>query len=231
MQVYKQHSPIVELTTEDISAFIIPPPPSTAAATAGGAYRKRSLTRPAPTTDGPPSFTEREIQEVRVATEQLELHKELTAPKVTTLQERISQLKLTDSTITSSKTPPIKEAMGLNLQKDRFGYPLAAESSKSPLRVDAAGPVARRASSSAVTAAEQPPPPPLPRSQMQQRREVFMRQVSSPDMTVKPFVLVPESDSPGESTAAGPPPPPPRATLPGGFGTLGRKQPPLRYQV
>ena len=180
-----------------------------------------------------------------MATEQLELLRTTTSspPKVATLQERITQLRLADSSLTAvSKGPPppaVKESMGLVLQKDRFGYPVAAEPSKSPLRAEnaataATGPVARRASGSGgvttITLAELPPPPPFPRGHTQQRREVFMRQVSSPDMSVKPFVLMTEAESPGESSLA-PPPPPPRATMPGGFSTLGRRQPPSKYQV
>jgi hypothetical protein len=226
-QVHKQHSPIVELTTEDISAFIIPPPPGGPAASAPGGLRKRSL--------NPPLFTEREIQEVRVAKDQLEVRAQRqvptagSPPKLTTLQERITQLRLNDS----AAKLPVKESMGLNLQKDRYGYPIPGSGGggdgcnlkSPPLRGEsssAAGPLVRRSSMATVggwAAAETPPTAPRGAALNQQRREVFMRQVSSPDMSSKPFVLVAAE---GES----PPPPPPRANIPTGFGTLGRRPPP-----
>jgi hypothetical protein len=230
-QVHKQHSPIVELTTEDISAFIIPPPP---AASAPGGLRKRPLNRPAAA--DPPLFTERDIQEVRVAKDQLEVRAQRpvattagSPPKLTTLQERITQLRLNDSTAKL----PVKESMGLNLQKDRYGYPISGSGGgdgsnlkSPPLRGEsssAVGPLVRRSSMATAGgggAAETPPTAPRGAALNQQRREVFMRQVSSPDMSSsKPFVLVAAE---GES----PPPPPPRANIPTGFGTLGRRPPP-----
>jgi hypothetical protein len=238
-QVHKQHSPVVELTTEDIFAFIIPPPPGSPTTSTPGGLRKRSLN---PTAADPPLFTEREIQEVRVAKDQLEVRAQRQAPtagaaasppKLTTLQERITQLRLSDST---SKLP-VKESMGLNLQKDRYGYPIlgsggvdGANLKSPPLRGEsssAVGPLVRR--SSVATAggrvtAETPPTTSRGTTLNQQRREVFMRQVSSPDMGSKPFVLVAAE---GES----PPPPPPRANIPTGFSTLGRRPPPSTFQV
>jgi hypothetical protein len=236
-QVHKQHSPIVELTTEDISAFIIPPPP---AASAPGGLRKRSLNRPAAA--DPPLFTEREIQEVRVAKDQLEVRAQRpvattagSPPKLTTLQERITQLRLNDSTAKL----PVKESMGLNLQKDRYGYPISGSGGGAdgsnlkspPLRGEsssAVGPLVRRSSMATAgggVAADTPPTASRGAVLNQQRREVFMRQVSSPDMSSsKPFVLVAAE---GES----PPPPPPRANIPTGFSTLGRRPPPSTFQV
>jgi hypothetical protein len=229
-QVHKQHSPIVELTTEDISAFIIPPHP---AASAPGGLRKRPL--------NPHLFTEREIQEVRVAKDQLEVRAQRpvattagSPPKLTTLQERITQLRLNDS----AAKLPVKESMGLNLQKDRYGYPISGSGGggdgsnlkSPPLRGEsssAVGPLVRRSSMATAAgsaAAETPPTAPRGAALNQQRREVFMRQVSSPDMSSKPFVLVAAE---GES----PPPPPPRANIPTGFGTLGRRPPPSTFQV
>jgi hypothetical protein len=228
----------VELTTEDISAFIIPPPP---AASAPSGLRKRSLNRPAAA--DPPLFTEREIQEVRVAKDQLEVRAQRpvattagSPPKLTTLQERITQLRLNDS----AAKLPVKESMGLNLQKDRYGYPISGSGGgggdgsnlkSPPLRGElstAAGPLVRRSSMATAgggAAADTPPTAPRGAALNQQRREVFMRQVSSPDMSSsKPFVLVAVE---GES----PPPPPPRANIPTGFGTLGRRPPPSTFQV
>jgi hypothetical protein len=248
----------LELTTEDISAFIIPPPPggpSAAVPTGPGHHHlhKWSHSRPitaaaaavSSSSSGPPSFTEREIQEVRVAQEQVEVR------RMTTLQERITQLRLSDSVVLPAAKGPAaaaaKETMGLNLQKDRFGYPLSGDvAKKSPLRSESTsaltvttGPLVRRTSvassggvvTATVLAAETSPPPPLPRGGAppnHQRREVFMRQVSSPDMSSKPFVLMAEGDSPVDAT---PPPPPPRANIPGGFSTLGRRPPTSTFQV
>jgi len=227
----------VELTTEDISAFIIPPPP---AASAPGGLRKRSLNRPSAA--DPPLFTEREIQEVRVAKDQLEVRAQRpvattagSPPKLTTLQERITQLRLNDS----AAKLPVKESMGLNLQKDRYGYPVSGNGGggdgsnlkSPPLRGEsssAVGPLVRRSSMATAgggaQSADTPPTAPRGAALNQQRREVFMRQVSSPDMSSKPFVLVAAE---GES----PPPPPPRANIPTGFGTLGRRPPPSTFQV
>ncbi len=224
----------MELTTEDISAFIIPPPPG---ASAPGGLRKRPLNRPAAA--DPPLFTEREIQEVRVAKDQLEVRaqRQVTSagspPKLTTLQERITQLRLNDS----AAKLQVKESMGLNLQKDRYGYPISGSGGggdgsnlkSPPLRGEsssAVGPLVRRSSMATAgggAAADTPPTAPRGAALNQQRREVFMRQVSSPDMSSKPFVLVAAE---GES----PPPPPPRANIPTGFGTLGRR-PPTTFQV
>ena len=101
--------------------------------------------------------------------------------------------------------------MTLNLVKDKFGYPLsgsvaAAAVNKSP-RQDAG--VDLKAS-------------PILKGGVQNKREIFMRQISSPEGPAKPFLMV-SGGSGGETAAATessaesaeePPPPPPRAHIP-----------------
>ena len=87
---YKQHSPIVELTSEDISAFIIPPPPGGGGELLAG-YQSSS---------GGRLLADREVQEMKVAKEMVEMTKggesrgmREVSPKSASLQERISLLK------------------------------------------------------------------------------------------------------------------------------------------
>ena len=162
--VFKQHSPVVELTTEDISAFIIPPPP------------------------GEAGF--REIQELRVSQEVVEVSRGSrdTTPKMVSVKERINLLKGQEGKINFARSPEgdLKgKELGLNLTKDKYGYPLQGGQMKSP-RKDAMD----------------VPNSNIAKGGVQNKREIFMRQLGSPD-TYKPFVKV------TESMEAPPPPPPP----------------------
>ena len=74
-QVQQKHSPVVELTSEELSAFIIPPPPATAGHRGGG---------------------DREVLELRVAAHQKAApatsDNNALSPKIASLQERLAQL-------------------------------------------------------------------------------------------------------------------------------------------
>ena len=74
-QVQAKHSPVVELTSEELSAFIIPPPPVTARQHRGGG--------------------DREVLELRVAAHQKPASSSdnnALSPKIASLQERLAQL-------------------------------------------------------------------------------------------------------------------------------------------
>ena len=135
-------------------------------------------------------MTEREVLEVRVAKE----FREVQAARPSALKDnKIPSLKERISLLKGD------EGMTLNLVKDRFGYPLPAPPGKSPRQDDKTSPIVKGG--------------------VQNKREIFMRQISSPD-THKPFLKV--TEGPEE-----PPPPPPRANIPkpGLFpsNTLGRQ--------
>ena len=89
---------MVELTSEELSAFIIPPPP---AGHRGG---------------------DREVLELRVAAHQKSVpaasDNNALSPKIASLQERLAQLSSIDG-----QARPGKE-MSLTLTKDRYGYPV-----------------------------------------------------------------------------------------------------------
>ena len=75
----QKHSPVVELTSEELSAFIIPPPPATAAGgRQGGAQRGGG--------------GDREVLELRVAAQQKQAPDNALSPKIASLQERLAQL-------------------------------------------------------------------------------------------------------------------------------------------
>ena len=70
---------MVELTSEELSAFIIPPPPATAAGGhQGGAQRGGG--------------GDREVLELRVAAQQKQAPDNALSPKIASLQERLAQL-------------------------------------------------------------------------------------------------------------------------------------------
>ena len=98
----QKHSPVVELTSEELSAFIIPPPPATAGHRGGGG--------------------DREVLELRVAAHQKVAppasDSNALSPKIASLQERLAQLSSIDG-----QARPGKE-MSLTLTKDRYGYPV-----------------------------------------------------------------------------------------------------------
>ena len=91
---------MVELTSEELSAFIIPPPPATAGHRGG----------------------DREVLELRVAAHQKPAppasDSSALSPKIASLQERLAQLSSIDG-----QARPGKE-MSLTLTKDRYGYPV-----------------------------------------------------------------------------------------------------------
>lgn len=91
---------MVELTSEELSAFIIPPPPATAGHRGG----------------------DREVLELRVAAHQKSVpaasDNNALSPKIASLQERLAQLSSIDG-----QARPGKE-MSLTLTKDRYGYPV-----------------------------------------------------------------------------------------------------------
>ena len=194
-QVYKQHFPVVELTTEDISAFIIPPPPG---GEGNNGYR----------TGNP----DREVQEVKVDREVVEMargSRDKVSPKIASLQERIQLLKGEEGQGKGNFAPARSpegvmkgKELGLNLTKDKFGYPLPEGKVRSP--PDA-------------------PDSNIVKGGVQNKREIFMRHLGSPD-TYKPFVKVTE-------TMDAPPPPPPRSSVPKpglnqfNSSTLGRGKP------
>ena len=93
---------MVELTSEELSAFIIPPPPATAGHRGGGG--------------------DREVLELRVAAHQKVAppasDSNALSPKIASLQERLAQLSSIDG-----QARPGKE-MSLTLTKDRYGYPV-----------------------------------------------------------------------------------------------------------
>ena len=164
--VYKQSSPILELTTEDISAFIIPPPPGQG--------------NPGVLQGGSIPNTEREVQEMKVSREVKDLRNlkpTRDSPKVATLQERISLLK--GQEVSGGKD------MALSLHKDKFGYPMIEK--KSPHQDQSQG---RKEKLD-----EKPSSSNIPKGGVQSKREIFMRHISSPDMH-KPFVRVETGDIP-----------------------------------
>ena len=92
---------MVELTSEELSAFIIPPPPAPAGHRGGG---------------------DREVLELRVAAHQKAVpaasDNNALSPKIASLQERLAQLSSIDG-----QARPGKD-MSLTLTKDRYGYPV-----------------------------------------------------------------------------------------------------------
>ena len=118
----QKHSPVVELTSEELSAFIIPPPPATAGHRGGGG--------------------DREVLELRVAAHQKAAptasDSNALSPKIASLQERLAQLSsrcftLTDFRSTKYQFSPfcstegqsrLGKEMSLTLTKDRYGYPV-----------------------------------------------------------------------------------------------------------
>ena len=198
------------MRAEDIDMFIqnmtVPPPPS-------GQRRMYKETSPVVelTTEDISAFIippppgqqqmleagkiDREVLELRLPKDQMLLRgNDKISPKIASLQERISQFNIPDS---QSKN----KELGLMLHKDKFGYPVQ-NSSVSPSK-DA---VAQSQQSS------QPPPEPsnMLKGQVQSKKEMFMKQLSSP------------SNIGGDLP---PPPPPPRSTVPRHYSsnTLGRK--------
>ena len=133
--------------------------------------------------------------ELRLPRDQIVLRgNEKISPKIASLQERISQFSLQQD---GGNNGGLKN-MELTLTKDRFGYP-----------VNGVSPV-----TDAQTKPNQTNPEPsnVLKGQVQSKKELFMKQLSSPDHV---------GDMP-------PPPPPPRSTGPRQFNshTLGRKPAP-----
>ena len=75
----QKHSPVVELTSEELSAFIIPPPPATAAGGRQGRVQRGG-------------GGDREVLELRVAAQQKQAPDNALSPKIASLQERLAQL-------------------------------------------------------------------------------------------------------------------------------------------
>ena len=75
----QKHSPVVELTSEELSAFIIPPPPATAAGGHQGGVQRGG-------------GGDREVLELRVAAHQKQAPDNALSPKIASLQERLAQL-------------------------------------------------------------------------------------------------------------------------------------------
>ena len=71
---------MVELTSEELSAFIIPPPPATAA----GGHQQGGVQRG--------GGGDREVLELRVAAHQKQAPDNALSPKIASLQERLAQL-------------------------------------------------------------------------------------------------------------------------------------------
>ena len=145
-RTYKETSPVVELTKEDISAFIIPPPPGQQQPDQAGKM-------------------DREVLELRLPKDQLFIRgNEKISPKIASLQERISQFNVHEGR---------GKELGLSLVKDKFGYPLQPPG-VSPDREPEPSSVLRGGVQSkkelfmrGVTSpdtGELPPPPPPPRS-------------------------------------------------------------------
>ena len=70
---------MVELTSEELSAFIIPPPPATAAGGHQGGVQRGG-------------GGDREVLELRVAAHQKQAPDNALSPKIASLQERLAQL-------------------------------------------------------------------------------------------------------------------------------------------
>ena len=133
--------------------------------------------------------------ELRLPRDQIVLRgNEKISPKIASLQERISQFSLQQD---GGNNGGLKN-MELTLTKDRFGYP-----------VNGASPVTDAQAKPNQT---NPEPSNVLKGQVQSKKELFMKQLSSPDHV---------GDMP-------PPPPPPRSTGPRQFNshTLGRKPAP-----
>ena len=75
----QKHSPVVELTSEELSAFIIPPPPARAAGGHQGGVQRGG-------------GGDREVLELRVAAHQKQAPDNALSPKIASLQERLAQL-------------------------------------------------------------------------------------------------------------------------------------------
>ena len=148
-RTYKETSPVVELTKEDISAFIIPPPP-------GQQHQDQA------------GKMDREVLELRLPKDQLFIRgNEKISPKIASLQERISQFNVQEAQGRGKE-------LGLSLVKDKYGYPLQPPS-VSPDREPDPSTVLRggvqskkelfmRGVSSPDQPSDLPPPPPPPRS-------------------------------------------------------------------
>ena len=142
---YKESSPVVELTHDDISAFIIPPPPGQ------GGHSQH------------PDSGNREVLELRLPKDQVMVRaNDKISPKIASLQERISQF--------GDKIP---NGLALSLHKDKFGYPLSpeqeaakAQESGNALKggVQSKKEMFLQQISSSDNDADLPPPPPPPRS-------------------------------------------------------------------
>lgn len=199
-QVYKEHSPIVELTSEDISAFIIPPPPGQ-----NSDKRSSTLSRLGKTSQ----YGDREVLELRVPKDQRFMaENDKISPKIASLQERISQFNIPDF---QNKGKDLV----LTLQKDKYGYPLQSASGKSPGQEHKTLPKVHE------TMTKESDKNNFLKGQVQNKRDMFMRQMSSPEMQ-KNFSKLQE-------TSESPPPPPPRSAVPKpglanySSNTLGRK--------
>ena len=148
-RTYKETSPVVELTKEDISAFIIPPPP-------GQQHQDQA------------GKMDREVLELRLPKDQLFIRgNEKISPKIASLQERISQFNVQEAQGRGKE-------LGLSLVKDKYGYPLqppgvSPEREPEPSTVLRGGVQSKkelfmRGVSSPDQPSELPPPPPPPRS-------------------------------------------------------------------
>merc|ERR1719422_654730 len=199
-QVQQKHSPVVELTSEELSAFIIPPPPATAAGGRQGGVQRGG-------------GGDREVLELRVAAQQKQAPDNALSPKIASLQERLAQL----SSSTEAQGRPGKE-MSLTLTKDRYGYPVQGKG-KGEVQSTREGPSSPKTSQAPPSRQETADRSNVLRGQVQTKRDIFLRQGSSPEIV---------KTRPEES----PPPPPPRTAVPRHFSssTLGRKSTPSTYQ-
>ena len=142
-RTYKETSPVVELTKEDISAFIIPPPP-------GQQHHDQA------------GKMDREVLELRLPKDQLMMRgNEKVSPKIASLQERISQFNVQEAQGRGKE-------LGLSLVKDKFGYP-SPDREPEPSSVLRGGVQTKkelfmRGVSSPEGPSDLPPPPPPPRS-------------------------------------------------------------------
>ena len=147
-RTYKETSPVVELTKEDISAFIIPPPPGQQQQDQAGKM-------------------DREVLELRLPKDQLFIRgNEKISPKIASLQERISQFNVQEAQARGKE-------LGLSLVKDKFGYPLqppgvSPDREPEPSSVIRGGVQSKKElfmrGVSSPDPGELPPPPPPPRS-------------------------------------------------------------------
>ena len=148
-RTYKETSPVVELTKEDISAFIIPPPP-------GQQHQDQA------------GKMVREVLELRLPKDQLFIRgNEKISPKIASLQERISQFNVQEAQGRGKE-------LGLSLVKDKYGYPLqppgvSPDREPEPSSVLRGGVQSKmelfmRGVSSPDQPSDLPPPPPPPRS-------------------------------------------------------------------